>query len=44
MYRDVITAIDPFTAKYFETSFDSEMKGNLANKSFFDSMISENNR
>lgn len=41
MYRDVITAINSFHSKYFDTSFDSEMKGNLANKSFFDSMISK---
>lgn len=41
MYRDVITEINSFHNKYFDTSFDSEMKGNLANESFFNSMISK---
>ncbi len=41
MYRDVITSINSFHSKYFDTSFDSEMKNNMANASFFDSMVSK---
>lgn len=41
MYRDVITSINSFHSKYFDTSFDSEMKNNMASASFFDSMVSK---
>lgn len=40
MYRDIITSINKFQSTYFDTSFDSTLKTNLASSDFFNTMAS----
>ena len=39
-YRDVITQINSFSSKYFNTSFGASSKNNLASSAFFNAMTS----
>lgn len=41
IYRDIISSINGFHSKYFDTSFDSDLKNNFANSDLFDSMIAK---
>ena len=40
-YRDVITTINSFSSKYFNTSFGASSKNNLASSAFFNTMTSK---
>jgi len=40
IYQDVISSINGFYSKYFDTSYDSTLETNLYSSAFFDSMIS----
>ncbi|MGI5985265.1 MAG: flagellar cap protein FliD N-terminal domain-containing protein, partial [Oscillospiraceae bacterium] len=40
IYRDIITSINSFRGKYFDTTFDSKLKNNLSSSNFFNSMVS----
>ena len=40
MYREVISSINTFRDKYFDTSYGSSLQTNLASASFFNSMVS----
>ena len=41
IYQDIITSINSFHSKYFDTSFDSDLENNFANSDLFDSMIAK---
>ena len=40
IYRDVISSINSFKKKYFDSTYDSELENNLSSSSFFNSMVS----
>jgi len=40
-YRDVITQINSFSSKYFNTSYGASVKNNLASSAFFNAMTSK---
>ena len=40
-YRDVITQINSFSTKYFNTAFGASSKNNLASSAFFNAMTSK---
>lgn len=40
-YRDVITSINSFSSKYFNTAFGATSKNNLASSAFFNAMTSK---
>lgn len=40
IYRDIITSVNSFYSKFFDSAFDSSLKNNFASSSFFNSMIS----
>ena len=40
-YRDVITTINSFSSKYFNTSYGASSKNNLASSAFFNAMTSK---
>lgn len=40
IYRDIISSINSFKSKYFDTSFGSQLSTNFAKSDFFDSMLS----
>jgi len=41
IYQDVISTINNFYSKYFDSAFDSKLKTNLYSASFYDSMVSK---
>ncbi|HHU06443.1 MAG TPA: flagellar filament capping protein FliD [Clostridiales bacterium] len=41
IYHDVISTINGFYSKYFDSAFDSTLKTNLYSASFYDSMVSK---
>lgn len=41
IYQDIISSINSFYSKYFDTAFDSSLKTNLYSASFYDSMVSK---